>query len=363
MNDIIHIVQHLKPGGIESLVLSMTDYLSRNYATHIISLEGTAEEAMVHWPKLYHYHDRITFLNKKEGWDLCALKKMLAVFQKRAPLAIHTHHVGPLIYAGFAARLAGIARHIHTEHDAWHLQSKKRRILQKTALTAAKPVIVADAVTVAKNIKRFIPSAEPLTILNGIDTEKFCMGDPNAARKSVELEPGPKWIGAAGRLEKVKGHDVLVQAMSKIGQDVRLAIAGQGSEQQRLVELVDSLGLHERVTFLGHVDDMKTFYQALDVFCLPSRNEGMPLAPLEAQACGIPVVATDVGGTREAVCKGSGLLVKPENPDQLSRALENVLNRSAASDCRDFVLQNASFETMINEYISLYELNVLEMAV
>ena len=98
---------------------------------------------------------------------------------------------------------------------------------------------------------------------------------------------------------------------------------------------------------------MTTFYPLLDVFCLSSNNEGLPLSPLEAQACGVPAVLTDVGGCKEAVCSETGIIVEPNDPILLSQALLRSLNQQTNHSPREFVEKQRSMKNMINQYISL----------
>jgi glycosyltransferase involved in cell wall biosynthesis len=119
------------------------------------------------------------------------------------------------------------------------------------------------------------------------------------------------------------------------------------------------------VIWLGHVDDTALLYQAADVVCLPSRAEGLPLALLEAQACGRMVVASRVGGVPGGIDPHSGILVEPEVPTALARGLLAALARGlqmalckavdgpGAADPRDFVMRTASLDTMEAAYTNL----------
>ena len=109
----------------------------------------------------------------------------------------------------------------------------------------------------------------------------------------------------------------------------------------------------QRVLFLGHVSDMPSFYQGIDVFCLASRNEGFPLSPLEAQACNTPVVLTDVGACSEAICKQTGLMVVSDNVDALAESLKLQLKRNMIHSPREFVLRGNRIEDMVNAYNKL----------
>ena len=103
---------------------------------------------------------------------------------------------------------------------------------------------------------------------------------------------------------------------------------------------------------------MPTFYQAIDVFCLASKKEGLPLSPLEAQACQTVVVMTDVGGCREAVDPGSGILIDAGSIDALASALQKQLSDGIMPEkqlsAREFVVKHGNLDRMVPQYHQLY---------
>jgi glycosyltransferase involved in cell wall biosynthesis len=350
---IVHVVQHLKPGGIESFALEFQRAAQPFFDVHIISLEKQNVEG--YWNNIEGFKEFIHVLNKKPGWQANIFSQLAELFKKIKPMYVHTHHIGPLIYGGIAARLANIKNVIHTEHDAWHLASIKPRLLQKVFITLLRPIYVADAIFVAEQVNRLMPSLNPLVIANGVDTKKF---KPSTISKHTLLKQAGlpidlKFIGCAARLESVKSHDVLIKALYHLPNNIGLLLAGTGSLYQQLKALVIKLDLQKRVFFLGHVNDMTTFYPLLDVFCLSSNNEGLPLSPMEAQACGVPVVLTDVGGCKEAICNETGIIVEPDNPTLLSKALLHSLNQSKHYSPRNFINTQRSLDNMIKQYVSL----------
>jgi len=350
---IIHVVQHLKPGGIESFALEFQRAAQPFFDVHIISLEK--QNVKCYWNNIDGVKNFIHMLDKKPGWQANIFSQLTTFFKKINPMYVHTHHIGPLIYGGMAARLASVKHIIHTEHDAWHLANIKPRVLQKLFIALVRPIYVADANFVAKQINRLMPSLEPVVIPNGVDITKFkpLAGNKQKLLKEAGLPIELKFIGCAARLESVKAHDVLIKALHNLPGNIGLLLAGTGSLEKNLKQLVINLNLDRRVFFLGHVDDMTTFYPLIDVFCLSSSNEGLPLSPMEAQACGVPVVLTDVGGCKEAVCSETGRIVQPNNPKLLSQALLNTLNQDSTHSPRGFIENQRSITHMIKQYISL----------
>jgi glycosyltransferase involved in cell wall biosynthesis len=349
----VQVVQHLSPGGLETMVLELMRHASEKLNCQIVALEGTRIDAYARWPRLIPFDAQLHFLNKAPGLSPLALSRTVRLLKRLRATAVHTHHIGPLLYGGLAARLSGVRVLVHTEHDAWHLQSPQRRRLQDRVIGLVRPTLVADSEIVNAELARLLPRRNYRVIPNGIDCARFDLGNRAEARRQFGLPEDQKLIGCASRMELVKGHDRLLKAHALLPPDVHLALAGNGSLEQEVWATVRRLGTADRVHFLGHIDDMPAFYQALDLFCLPSEMEGMPLAPLEAQACGIPCVATEVGGVREAVCPETGILVPATTPDHLARGLSVGLSVAPGVKVREFVLQNADLRTVATAYQSL----------
>jgi len=352
---ILQIVQHLKPGGIESLVLTLKQLELAGQEIHIVSLEGSKTEGISNWQRLKKYSKHIHFLEKKPGIDIGVIPKLIKLIKYLEIDVIHSHHIGPLLYAGLAAKIAKNTRIVHTEHDAWHLHNLKNRIIQMFLLKIVKPNLVADAKLVASELRNKISFASPIVIPNGIDTQLFEPGGKELSRSLFGFPQNVKIIGCAARLVKVKSIDLLINAFSKLGEDTYLVIAGTGPLYFELNKLVESLGLCSRVKFCGHVEDMVAFYRSLDVFCLLSKNEGMPLSPLEAQACNVPVIISEVGATKEVLCPRTGTLVSHQDVQLIAIAIEKTLIEKVDISPREFVLKSADVRNMITAYQLLYK--------
>ncbi|WP_260258409.1 glycosyltransferase [Vibrio intestinalis] len=349
----IHVVQHLKPGGIESLVLEILNHKKHNQQILIVSLEGDRLSAIAHWPKLEPFKHQLLFLNKPQGLSYQCYRTLRKLFAIVKPDVVHTHHIGPLLYAGIAAKQANVACRIHTEHDAWHLSQTKHALIQRLALKLAKPFLVADAQLVKQKLDEQFHYPQTRVIKNGIDCDRFKPASKSLARQQLGLPLEPTIIGSAGRLEHVKGHDILVQALTMLPKQYHLAIAGAGSQTQALQSLAEQCGVSERIIWLGQVDNMPRFYQSLDLFCLPSRCEGFPLATLEAQACNIKTMASDVGASKETLCPHTGVSFAPDSPISLAAAILKQLNTETITQPRRFVLEHNNITKMISDYQSI----------
>jgi glycosyltransferase involved in cell wall biosynthesis len=227
--------------------------------------------------------------------------------------------------------------------------------------------ITTRVFTVCEAAKQFLvartglPPQRIQVIPNGIDTTQFAP----AARVPVG---GRLVIGTVGSLTPMKNQAILLRAVSRLvaGQaNVEVRVAGDGPRRGSLATLAAELGLANRVQFLGHVADIAAFLRSLDVFALPSDSEAHPNALLEAMACGLPCVATRVGGVPEILNGGAaGLLVDAGDERALATALAGLLadpgRRTALGQAAHaHVCRWYSLDRMIDAYALLYnELNL-----
>ncbi|KHT62359.1 glycosyl transferase family 1 [Photobacterium gaetbulicola] len=350
----IQVVQHLSPGGIERLVLNLVRFASADNQVYVVALEGCKAQAIEQWPELAPLADRLFFLGKPSGRSVKTVFTLRRLIRSLQAHVVHSHHLGPLLYSRMACiGLSGIT-HIQTEHDSWHLDDAKQRLLTRSLLMGSSIQLVADAPRVAAHLKARGITADHV-IVNGIDTQHYCPGQTNQARQRLLLPTDKRLIGCAGRLVHEKGLDTLLEALAKLPEAYHVVVAGHGPEREKLQNMSQQLGLAGRVHWLGRCDNMLDFYRAIDLFCMPSRQEGLPLALLEAQACGKPVVATDVGGIPDLICPHSGHLLPPEQPALLALSLEEKF-RIPSHDCQQttqYIRLLADVREMTASYESL----------
>ena len=348
----LHIVEHLAPGGIETFVLD----LLRTGEPHdrVFSLQGTPTNLAKSWPALGEFSDRIDGFGRKPGVRPGLIIDLARRLRELRPYAVFAHHIGPLIYGGIAARLARVPLLYYVEHDVWHYGNRRHRLLAMGCFRVLQPRVVAVSEHVRAALAKMMPGMQITVIPPGIATDRYTPDNKNDARNLLGLDPAWQIVGTVGRLVPVKAQDILLRAISRLPERVHCVIAGDGPELENLRSLADELGIALRTHFLGHRNDLWRVYPAFDVFCLPSEAEGLPRTVLEAQACGVPVVATNVGGVSEAICTKVGVLVPPANPIALAQALENVLSRSGPRQSpRDFVEEHLSLALASQQYRAL----------
>lgn len=184
-------------------------------------------------------------------------------------------------------------------------------------------------------------------------------GRSGRLREALALREDVPLVGVLGRLAPIKDHQTLLQAIARL-EDAHLAILGDGHLRPALQERAERLGISKRVHFVGWWLDVADAISDLDVVALTSRNEGTPVSLIEASACGLPVVSTDVGGVRAVVRDGStGLLVSPGDVEGVAMALERILSdpthaRSLGDAGRDWVRERFSKDRLVSDIRQLY---------
>jgi glycosyltransferase involved in cell wall biosynthesis len=223
--------------------------------------------------------------------------------------------------------------------DANVLASVPARAAQiRQVLAHADAVVAVSAALRARLLELGARPQRTVVIYNGVDRERFRPGDRLAARARLHLDPAARYVLYVGNLKVSKGCEDLLHAIAEargtFGPDVRFVFAGGGPDRDRLLALADSLGIESCVQFVGTQShgSLPDWYRAADLVCLPSHNEGVPNVLLESMACGVPVVATRVGGVPEVVPPEAGLLVEPRQVAQLAEALLTALERPWQAD-------------------------------
>lgn len=171
-----------------------------------------------------------------------------------------------------------------------------------------------------------------LVVPNAVDVEDIAdFGTQRSARADLCIGAGPV-VGTVSRLSPEKGVEYFIDAMPAILKkcpDAQFLIIGDGPLKSKLRQKADSMGVLDFVTFTGHKPDAVRLAKAMDIFVLPSLKENMPVALLEAMACGVSVVATDVGGVGE-VLRGTGIApIRPSSPDSIASAVILLLNNNS----------------------------------
>lgn len=237
----------------------------------------------------------------------------------------HSFHYGDDYTEPMIAYAAGARAWVYTKKNMnWRGRAWKVRSWMAKGIAAQNTRMLAEFFSGP----RF--SSKTWLIPRGVDTEAFQPDCPPrlGLRQRLGTPPEVKVAAAVGHLLPVKGHDLLLEAVRGLdGVEVWLAGAPQdGSQVRKLEQMAREAGLAGRVRFLGNVSDVAALHAEVDLFVHPSRQEGCPVALLEAMACGKACIATRVAGAEDVIEDGvSGLLVPPQDAEALRAAIERVI--------------------------------------
>lgn len=240
--------------------------------------------------------------------------------------------VGFMFHATFLGRLVGVACRVPvriSSERTMEAEGRGRRWLNRCTVPLATHVVAVSERVASYAAREFrIPADRLTTIANGVDLGRF---RPTGRAR----DPHALVLGCTARLGAENDHATLIRAFAHLGRQwppAQLLLVGRGPEEKTLRVLADALGVGGRVRFAGEQADVAPWLARMDVYAQAARLAGISNSILEAMATALPVVATDVGGTAEAVVHGeTGLLVPPEEPAALADALGTLLaNRGMA---------------------------------
>ncbi|TCS73717.1 glycosyltransferase involved in cell wall biosynthesis [Effusibacillus lacus] len=314
----------------------------------------------------------VTLIAPRTIKALAGLVPVRKIIREMKPDILHTHGVRSNLLGRLANQLEGHpAASITTIHSILSLDYPVRwkrilfGILEKSTWPLVDHFILVSRSMKESLMKEGLPEKKASVIHNAIELPKQPPARPEVSliREELGLSQDAVLVGTVARLHKVKGHTYLIQAILKLKEkypNVHYVWVGGGEMYTELKEEVQRAGLADVIHFLGARKDVPELLPQFDLFVLPSVMEGFGLAALEAQMSGIPVIATAVGGLLEVIEDGrDGLLVSPQDPDALAKAMDRVLSspdqfRLMARTGQEKVFQYGSLERLIQETTDVY---------
>jgi glycosyltransferase involved in cell wall biosynthesis len=278
-------------------------------------------------------------------------------------------HSGVWYKTSLAARHARVPLLIYTEHGRAQHESWWTRFIDRWAARRTNVVVAVSDVLAEQLAASIVPDRSRIRVVrNGVDTEHFrpCH-DSGALRAELGLLPETPIIGSVGRLERIKGYDVMIDALARLrarwnGEAAPVVVVGgDGAERSQLWDLAEKRGVRAAVHLLGWRDDIEDLHSAFTFFTMSSRSEGTSVSLLEAMSAGLCPVVTDVGGNSAIL--GPRLrhrLVPAGSPDALAAAWHDALTdcpkRTAdAAAARERVVQSFGLSTMVRQYEAIYD--------
>lgn len=369
---VIHVVYRFDVGGLENGIVNLINRMPQSGFRHMVVALTECSPAFCR--RIARDDVDFVSLEKAPGHGVKLYPRLYRLFADLKPAIVHTRNLAAL-EAVIPAWMAGVPVRIHGEHG-WDVSDPDGTRSKYQFMRRLYRPFVSHYVALSAHIADYLVRAirvqesRQTRICNGVDTHRFnpvpdhhrglLGGSPfNASNLLV--------VGTVGRLQAVKDQVTLVQAFARslallgaAGKNLRLSIAGDGPLRTEVEAEILRAGLRDHVWLAGNRGDIPEVMQALDLFVLPSRAEGISNTILEAMATGLSVIATDVGGNRELVIPGeTGTLV----PAADSAAMADAIARYAADASlrsdhgaagRKRAESEFSLDGMVQRYDSLY---------
>ncbi len=368
---IAHVIYHFGMGGLENGLVNLINRLPEDKYRHVVICMTGHDHFKERLNKPVDIYD----MHKKPGKDLMVYIRLWKALRKIKPDIVHTRNLSAL-EAQLPALLAGVPIRIHGEHgrDVHDLDGNNKRYQQIRKLFS---YIVDRYIPLSQDLKTYltdkvgIKAHKITTICNGVDINKFQVYQKNntdiADAPEGFFNKGTIVIGTVGRLEQVKDQMNLLDAFILLlkqlevqDKDIKLLLVGDGSQKTKLEQKIKTQQLQKKVWLAGARDEVPELMNSMSIFVLPSLAEGISNTILEAMACGLPVIATGVGGNSELVNHAqTGWIVPRSDPQAIK---EKCLQYIQSSDmlelhsqmARQTIEEKFSINTMVNNYNSVY---------
>jgi sugar transferase (PEP-CTERM/EpsH1 system associated) len=377
---VVHVVHRFDVGGLENGVVNLINHLPADHYDH----------AVVALTEVTDFRHRVTrsgvsfhSMRKPPGHGVAIYRDLYRLFRQLRPAIVHTRNIAAS-EAQLPAALAGVAARVHGEHG-WEVEDvaggRRSHHLQRRLL---RPLIHRH-VALTGEIRRYLTerigvAQEAISqICNGVDTRRFAprsagSGPGRPSSPIADRFPGTDLlvVGTVGRLSPVKHQALLIDAFARsvlglreeapaVADRLRLVVVGDGPDRATLEARVASTGLAGSIWMCGSRDDIPELMRNMDLFVLPSLAEGISNTILEAMACGLPVIATRVGGNAELVVSGeTGTLVPTDDADAMADAIRGyAVDPARTADegraARRRAVATFSIDTMVSRYAELYD--------
>lgn len=361
-------------GGAQKYVLTLaTELASRGHKVTVVAggtgaLFAELDKAGIQYRVLRHSQRDISFLR-----EIFVMKELYAILREIRPDVLHLNSSKLGGIGSVVGRMSGIRTVVFTAHG-WAF-NENRPSWQKAVfylLYWITIVLCNRTICVSQETRRQILALPFIrkkldVIYNGIRIPDFV--EREVARNRLgeqfpELDPEKKWVGVLAELHPIKGHDILLDAIAGIRNDLehyQIVCMGTGELMDELKERTSELSLENQVFFTGFIQNASSYLRAFDFVVLPSRSEAMPLTVIEAGFAEVPVIASRVGGIPEVITDGhSGFLFTRENADELSGKIKIVTaltpehRRDITNSLRQKLSPEFTVDNMVTRTLSTY---------
>jgi sugar transferase (PEP-CTERM/EpsH1 system associated) len=361
-----HTIYAFHDGGMERGLLNLINYGDRDHFHHVILCltEAGAFAKLLASPSC-----TVVELHKKEGNDWRLPWRIARLVHEHELDVLHARGWPTLIETAIGARLAKVSATIYGFHgktfDDLQGIGFKRRWLQKVGIRSYKKIVTLNP-RMRSELATECGIGEDLIhlIANGVDVEKFHpYDDQDALRSRFGIPVNRFIIGNVARLDPVKNHEIfmpVLQRLKKRADCPFFLVVGEGSHRAALEAEAARLGLGAHIRFFGYSEHIAELLNCMDLYVQPSLYEGFSNTILEAMACGLPILATDVGGSADLFSAGrEGFFFRPEDDETLASLIVQLqhnafLRYGMGRHARSRAVEHFSIWRTVSQYEAMY---------
>lgn len=358
----LFVIWSLEKGGAERFLSALLKSLDRKKIEPVV--------CCLNWKGLWADEVekkgiRVIALNKKGKFDIGSFLKLIAIMRQGKFDIVNTYLWAADVLGRIAAVFAGIPVIVSTAQNVDIWKRLRHRLMDKILSYKTDMLIaVSAAVKDYYHKKAGIPLSKITVIPNAIEIERF---NPNGNSaylyEELQLNRGDFILSCIGRLTEQKGQSYLLESAFRLSRehpDLKVLLVGDGEDREKLASLARDFGIESMVRFTGQRRDIAQILHISCALVLPSIYEGLPVCVLEAMASEKPVIATDVGGTKDLVVdKETGFLIPPKDSAALTLAVKNLINlpdkgKQMGKKAKAVVVKNYSIQSAAQKTEDLF---------
>jgi glycosyltransferase involved in cell wall biosynthesis len=308
--------------------------------------------------KAEKFNIKVFNLPFKGNLDFRTVFELKKIIKENNISIVNTHSGKDTWVGGLAAKFSGI-KFIRSRHLSNHISSSRLNFINELA-----DYIFTTGENIRENMIKYnrIDPNKIKSIPTGVDADIYDSNkyDRKYCRNKFNLVDGQIVIGMVAILRYSKRHDMLLETIANMAENIHVLIAGDGPQMERIVSMVNDMNLNEKVTILGHVKNVPELLEAIDIFVLTSDSEGVPQSIMQALLMNKTVVATNVGGTKDLYNKKNFILIRKGDKSALKDTLIQLINDkdlrgSYEKKSRSYILENFSKKIMTRKILDIYQ--------
>ncbi|MCL6414683.1 glycosyltransferase [Aestuariirhabdus sp. Z084] len=355
---VMHLIYRLSAGGLENGLVNLINNTQGEGFRHIVVVLSTSTDFQKRLPD----DVPVVLLNKSIGNDISLYPRIMKLIKRYSPDVFHTRNLSCIEYQT-VAWLARVKRRIHSDHG-WDVEDPDGTRFKPALIRRIFKRFTSKYVVLSKQAENYaltrvsVAERDLFRICNGVDTTKFT--------SDLSVDSNKITVGTVSRLEPIKGVIDIIEVAKELRSrgltedEIHFVVVGDGSQRNLMQETISKHNLNGWITLVGECPSPLQWYQNFDLYLLTSYAEGISNTILEAMSCGLPIVATNVGGNPELVQQScNGYLVNRGDiegiSDNIMRYLtDSKLRNSHSRSSRERAVTKFSIQAMVEKYTQLY---------